>query len=125
MTMVTVEVRSAIAHRAHLYAQPIPKSNTYTGELVDAPKWHPTAICITTGDPSFPVRVIDRERVLSMTGAKLDSAKKSDAPKVFQVDGSKGRVYTVTVDGNRATCTCPGFQFRKSCKHVTKILKGE
>ena len=35
-----------------------------------------------------------------------------------KVVGSKGQVYLV--DDDKGTCTCPGFQFRKQCKHVGK-----
>jgi hypothetical protein len=44
------------------------------------------------------------------------------AVKSFEVEGRTG-TYTVTVDGRRVTCTCPGYSFRKTCKHVTQVLK--
>lgn len=40
-------------------------------------------------------------------------------PMVEKVQGSKGNVYTVTTFGNGSkTCTCPGFQYRRFCKHT-------
>ena len=36
-----------------------------------------------------------------------------------QVSGSKGQTYTVSRYPNgRTYCTCKGFQFRKTCKHI-------
>lgn len=35
------------------------------------------------------------------------------------VKGSKGITYTVTtLPTGRQTCTCPGFTFRRTCKHI-------
>ena len=41
----------------------------------------------------------------------------------WQVPGSKGKVYTVKKTGEKWTCTCPSFIYRKGkCKHIlTKI----
>jgi len=35
------------------------------------------------------------------------------------VEGSRGAVYTVDLDAN--TCTCPGYTYRGTCKHVTAL----
>lgn len=40
-----------------------------------------------------------------------------------RVTGSKGKVYLVTTDEwGRQECTCPGFTYRRNCKHVRKSL---
>jgi hypothetical protein len=37
----------------------------------------------------------------------------------IEVKGSKGQTYTV--DPEVKTCTCPGFTFRGSCKHIKEL----
>lgn len=40
--------------------------------------------------------------------------------KSWQVQGSKGNVYTVKTTGDKWSCTCPSFIYRKGrCKHIT------
>ena len=36
------------------------------------------------------------------------------------IKGSKGNEYIVTGSNGKWTCTCPGFQFRHSCKHTSE-----
>ena len=39
---------------------------------------------------------------------------------IVKVSGSKGNVYSIdTVD---KTCTCPGYTFRGSCKHIKELV---
>jgi len=40
---------------------------------------------------------------------------------VHKVSGSGGKVYTVVVEGNRKVCTCVGFQYRRTCKHLQMV----
>jgi hypothetical protein len=44
----------------------------------------------------------------------LKTVKEYKNPDVKYVTGSNGKVYSI-VDGR---CSCPGFTFRGSCKHV-------
>jgi hypothetical protein len=37
------------------------------------------------------------------------------------VKGSNGKEYYITKIGHKYSCTCPGFQFRHVCKHVTEL----
>ncbi len=44
--------------------------------------------------------------------------------KTWKVKSSSGSTYTVQrINGDRYTCNCPGFKFRKRCKHVEKVMK--
>ena len=49
-----------------------------------------------------------------------DAADKSP-PDRWKVEGSNGNQYTVTKLGSGLHCSCPGFGFRKKCKHSKKI----
>lgn len=45
---------------------------------------------------------------------------------VYEVTGSKGARYTVTLTGSEGMphCTCKGFSFRHDCKHVAAVYEG-
>lgn len=48
---------------------------------------------------------------------------KPEPPKVATdtqvVQGAKGKQYIITtLPTGRKTCTCPGFSFRRTCKHI-------
>ena len=38
--------------------------------------------------------------------------------QLWTVSGSKGKTYTVRVTNGHWSCTCPGHQFRRKCRHV-------
>jgi type V secretory pathway adhesin AidA len=38
--------------------------------------------------------------------------------KSWTVAGSKGNTYVVTLEENVYNCTCSGFQFRGTCRHI-------
>lgn len=41
------------------------------------------------------------------------------APNTIVIEGSNGNEYAVTIENGVATsCTCPGYTFRKTCKHL-------
>jgi hypothetical protein len=41
--------------------------------------------------------------------------------RVWRVTGSKGNEYAVTLEDKLFTCSCSGFKFRNSCRHVASI----
>jgi hypothetical protein len=42
--------------------------------------------------------------------------KVKEKDTIIKVSGSKGVIYSI--DTEEKTCTCPGFQFRATCKHL-------
>ena len=48
----------------------------------------------------------------------------SQSPDVatYAVQGSKGNTYTVTNDNGAWSCTCPGFGWRRKCRHITEKM---
>jgi hypothetical protein len=41
------------------------------------------------------------------------------------VEGSNGNKYTVTKIGDKFKCSCPGYGFRRKCKHSQRIAENE
>jgi hypothetical protein len=62
-----------------------------------------------------PIKGFDRRgRKFKPGNIKLFTVKK--ASNEHTVVGSSGQTYTVTED----SCTCPGFTYRGTCKHMVK-----
>lgn len=63
-----------------------------------------------------PIRIDKRGRKFEVL--KKDPFNAKVESSLIEVKGSKGNSYFVDPDAK--TCTCPGFTFRGSCKHVTE-----
>lgn len=51
-------------------------------------------------------------------GTPLTEIKKSDT---IEVKGSKGEVYQLNKVADKYVCSCPGFQFRRKCRHADEL----
>lgn len=94
----------------------------HEGEVVATPKWvdYP-AISLTTEQKKFTVRIIPKEWIVEIDGEESIQVEKNSSERTFIVAGSKGSSYTVTVGPKVKTCTCQGFQFRHTCKHIAQV----
>ena len=75
----------------------------------------------TTTAPFYFKRPI---KGFSKSGRKFEKLVKNpfdiDIPtQLIEVNGSKGNVYYV--DPEAKTCTCPGYSFRRACKHILDL----
>ena len=131
-SQVTVVVRNTGAHKRVFvplwndWTVASPETLTYTGTVVKPDYWMRTdEFNLTTDRKDFPIRTINLRNVVSIDGAKvLDLA--NSGIEVKSITGSKGNVYTVTVNNGVAeTCTCPAFIYRGGrCKHLAMASKG-
>lgn len=97
----------------------------YEGLVHPEQKWQTgqAVINITTNLPWMPFRVIPLAWIedLQVDGASVQiDPPKANNKQVWTVTGSRGDVYTVTQQGAKITCTCPGFQFRHHCRHIAE-----
>ena len=73
-----------------------------------------------------PIRLDVRGRKFQVlkTKGEPDSVyfSKKEEPKkdIITVQGSNGKEYYIEKVGSKYTCTCPGFTFRHTCKHVAE-----
>lgn len=44
----------------------------------------------------------------------------SAKPGVVTIEGSGGKKYFLSKVAGKWTCTCPGYMFRRTCKHATE-----
>lgn len=68
---------------------------------------------------------IDRVKSLKVLGTseEPDNPNAVNVPDpttatVMEIEGSKGDLYTVTLDGNKASCTCQAGSRGRICRHI-------
>ena len=120
---VTVKVRNSLYDVRDRYANGYvgPEFNEYTGIVVHEKWYGDDKIGLTTDMKHFPVRVLSLANIIEVMGAKVDYTPVKSTRETITVQGSKGNTYIVTKENGKATCTCPGFGFRKTCKHVQEL----
>lgn len=88
--------------------------------VIPSEKWdNPMTFRIPSDQPHIDVRVIDVRNVVSLVvdGKAADTFDFVESQTV-KVEGSKGQVYDVTFGSDGEKCSCVGFSFRKTCKHL-------
>ena len=99
---------------------------TISGIVEKATKHTPPNFVRIATDFDSPVRVreIPLYRITNIEyadGRRATIQLTEDESKTWTVQGSRGSQYVVVRSKNSWSCNCPGFQFRRSCKHVTQI----
>lgn len=117
---VTVRVRES-----YLFATSEWRDTVFEGTVLPNDKWTRPNAFNMTGNKDWRVREIGIDMVhdLEMLDGTVAATVDVDSEvKTLVVQGSKpGVTYTVTKVGNKTSCSCPGFQFRKACRHTAMI----
>lgn len=100
---------------------PQPTERVYEGTVLKSHKWLTDREFCLTGDSDWPIRVISMNQVIGIELISGDMKTIDLDSKVWTVKGSKGNSYVVTRNASKWDCTCPGFSFRKTCKHVSEL----
>jgi len=58
------------------------------------------------------------QRVQSDLEARRKNTISLPPIKTYKIQGSGNNIYTLTVQGTQKSCSCPGYQFRRQCKHL-------
>ena len=111
---------------SYVLGNPKVNKTTITGIVEKATKFTPPNFVRIITDFDSPVRVreIPLERIIDIKYADGSTAYKhviKSNHKSWTVEGSKGSKYVVVNSNNSWSCTCPGFQFRRSCRHISQL----
>ena len=121
MSQVTVRTRlyQPSYHRADAYLE-----HEITGQQLDNIKWlKPDEIAIANPQHPNGFSILHKKNILwikDLQGRK-STVKIDPDYKQWTVKGSKGNDYLVIRSKGQYNCTCPGFTYRKSCRHITEV----
>jgi hypothetical protein len=106
-----------------------PKTWRLIGDVVNTPHWEddPNSFALFVKGNEFPVRIIRMQDLLSINGEHVyyEPMAKRPRSETWRVTGSKGDTYKVTRTGHAWACTCAGYTFRQTCRHINEIRNVE
>ena len=122
--VVTLKVRNPNWEARDRYASGVIREfSVYTGTVMRQKWFGDNEIGLTSTEKRNPFRVIRMENIAEIDGAVASYvAPVKVEPKTVIVLGSKGEKYTVIKDGLKSSCSCKGWSFRKTCKHIEGVI---
>lgn len=122
MEQVTVRTRlyQPSFHRTEPYSE-----HEITGEILNTIKWlQPDELAITNPNHPNGFSILHKKNILwikDLQGRKATVKVSDPEYRQWTVKGSKGNDYLVIRQKGSYTCTCPGFTYRKNCRHITEV----
>lgn len=112
---------------SYLFSKEKFRYDTFHGVVVRSESWlQPHEFNVKTGNPKYPTSTISLKNVdkityVSGSGRKIHT--QSDIREFKVLSKSTGKMYFVKVTGTKVTCDCPGYTFRRACKHIDAVAK--
>lgn len=108
------------------HAEYVPRRREHVGEVVPSERWDDPRTFRMINDAYnrkyHPVCVVPLEKVALLEyvdGAEAQMHEYTPPEEqTWSVKGSGKSWYTVAVKGDRWSCSCPGYIFRKTCRHI-------
>lgn len=117
-SIIEIEVVNPFASRM---IPPQPASTVYRGQVLKSYRWLTDREFCMEGDEKWPIRVINLANVARIDFERGSGDAIDTTAQTWEVTGSRGDRYLVTRDAGGWSCDCKGFQFRKSCRHITEL----
>lgn len=122
--IVTIKVRNALYDVRHRYANGYvgPEFQEYTGTIMREKWFSDDEIGLTSDTPGIKIRRINKSRIVEVNTATFDYTPVKSSRETIVVQGSKGNTYVVTKENGKVSCSCPGYSYRKSCRHIDEVM---
>ena len=91
-----------------------------TGEVLSVPWVNPDQFAVRNLNHPNRFSVITLSKVVELRSNRATIKLDTDY-KEWTVTGSKGNAYLVIRQDGKYNCSCPGFTFRKSCRHLSEV----
>jgi hypothetical protein len=114
-------IRLKTKHRNYVVTRPGKfYTNEYEGAVITYPwlKRDEIALSVSGMKHTPIVRISNSDVSVEMLSGSFKRLPVSEEIITKSVVGSKGDIYQVSNKSGQWTCTCPGFTFRKRCKHT-------
>ena len=122
---VTITVKNVLYPMRDRYANNviIDEFDTFTGIIMREKFFTNDEIGITTDNKYHKFRRIRLADIVKVNDVSVNyDTPVTNEKKTVTVTGSRGDTYIVTKENGHATCTCPGYSFRRTCKHSQDLL---
>ena len=112
---------------SYLFSKEKFRYDTFRGVVVSSERWlQPHEFNIKTGNPRYPVSTISLKNVdkIEFLQGGYAEIPVNRATRQYKVSSkSTGKSYIVTVSDTKVTCNCPGFVYRRYCKHSAAVAE--